>query len=171
MPVSPLQAEYGTAGGGSTAAAIGLMIERLTLAQEVMDTVRDAGATTGTIQHAQVVLKIAWIDFFDATSASNTLSATEIDGFIATQTETKGYLEQFSRFDWSPYCLAHVYTYTDFEGTLGLAWTAYPDSANHNGGAATDNTIFGPFVTLSPSSVPPHAPCNARYDVAVLNRC
>jgi len=145
--------EYGSAGGGSTAAAIGLMIERLTIAQQVMDTRQDTTAASGTLAHAKVEVKIAWIDFFVEGSNTNTVNAIEIDGYIASQTaSTKAYLEQFSRFDWSPYCLAHVYTYIDFKGTLGLAWTAYPDSENHNGGicqARYNDGGIGGMVSLN----------------------
>jgi len=50
----------------------------------------------------------------------------------------KDYLNTFSLKqgdrDWSRYCLAHAFTYTDYEGTLGLAWTAKKKSENYNGG-------------------------------------
>lgn len=78
------------------------------------------------------------------------LSNTTVEGTTATT-----WLEKFSTNeadrDWREVCLAQAYTHTDFAGTLGLAWTAYPKSSNQNGGicqSAYKNTV-GRMVSLN----------------------
>jgi hypothetical protein len=51
--------------------------------------------------------------------------------------------------DWSKVCLAHAYTYQDYAGTLGLAWTAYPDAKNFNGGICTSQYRNGEGKDMS----------------------
>jgi len=109
---------YGTWSGMS------LAIEMLTDANTIFES---TAFTQGTI-----TLTLAWIDYH----GSNTAAAVGIQSLLnlATAGDAQSYLEQFSKHDWDAYCLAHVVTYIDFSGTLGLAWTGYVDSANHNGG-------------------------------------
>jgi len=120
---------------------VSIMIERMAAAQVVMDNGNDAtnGAQTdfydwkGVMGQVRVVLKIKWLDFY-IDEASSSEDAKTINELVKDQTDTKIYLEKFSEFDWSPYCLAHAFTYKDFSGTLGLAFTAYPKGQNQNGG-------------------------------------
>ncbi|XP_028406064.1 ADAM 17-like protease [Dendronephthya gigantea] len=47
-------------------------------------------------------------------------------------------LEAFSRVDWSEYCLAHLFTYQDFQdGVIGLAYVAHPQE-NSRGGICSE---------------------------------
>lgn len=121
---------------------VNIMVERLAAAQAVMDsqhTVTTNSKSTdfnnwaSGIGQVRVVLQIKWLDFY-INDAASSADAKIIDDLVKGETETKEFLEAFSKFDWSPYCLAHIFTYKDFTGTLGLAWTGYPKSANHNGG-------------------------------------
>lgn len=142
--------EYGT-GSNSVADAVAIMIERFSVANAVFTTLRDDTADLGTLAAAKIVNTIVWLDYY-VEGGSNTADAVEIDGYINGQTTTRGYLESFSRFDWSNVCLAHSLTYKDFEGTLGLAWTAYPNSQNHNGGicqARYNDGGIGGMVSLN----------------------
>eukprot|EP00038_Savillea_parva_P005656 m.159444 g.159444 ORF g.159444 m.159444 type:complete len:777 (-) comp11794_c0_seq1:185-2515(-) len=76
---------------------------------------------------------LVWFDWATSGSADATTIQTLLNNTGASPTP-QAYLEAFSHADWGTYCLAHLLTYTDFSGTLGLAWTGYPDSENHNGG-------------------------------------
>jgi hypothetical protein len=118
--------------GGSNEAVV-KMLQRFSITQEVY-------ATT------DITLKLP------STGQSHTLRPKLkiqnliVDGQanMAKYTTATSYLEAFSERadgsspetvrDWSRVCLAHAFTNQDYDGTLGLAWTAYPDSANHNGG-------------------------------------
>ncbi|XP_046854378.1 ADAM 17-like protease [Xenia sp. Carnegie-2017] len=56
----------------------------------------------------------------------------------------KELLLQFSREDWSDYCLAHLFTYQDFrDGVIGLAYVAHADR-NSRGGicSAVDRNLY-----------------------------
>ena len=87
------------------------------------------------------------VDIFKATNFKQGTAAVGVELRIrkvikATYNFPRGdataWLTTFSNLerdrDWTTSCLAHGFTYSDFSGILGLAWTAYPDSARHNGG-------------------------------------
>eukprot|EP00035_Acanthoeca_spectabilis_P020220 m.431726 g.431726 ORF g.431726 m.431726 type:complete len:771 (+) comp17344_c0_seq1:81-2393(+) len=105
----------------------------LALAFEMLATANAIYERTAFTQGTQFKNALVSFDW----AGSGTSAATDIqallDGTGANPT-AQAYLEAFSRADWGTFCLAHLLTYTDFEGTLGLAWTGYPDSENHNGG-------------------------------------
>jgi len=92
---------------------------------------------------SQEKVKAAQIEVSAETSINidiriQSLVATDIA--MTSKATPKDFLESFSdqdqtkEQDWSKVCLAHAFTHIDYEGTLGLAWTAYADSFNHNGG-------------------------------------
>lgn len=115
--------QYGGAQG-----AIVKMLQRFSIMSEIFNTTTmdvDGTSMSPDIIVAQLT-----------TDATNNLFTDAEESEITA----KGYLERFSVTntdqdrDWATFCLAHAFTYIDFSGTLGLAWTAFPDSENHNGG-------------------------------------
>lgn len=126
-------AEY--ASSGDPADGINIMVQRFAAAQAVVFSLQDTALNVNTVGGVKLVIKITWVDYYlPQLGAGNTADAIQIDTLTNGQATTRGYLEQFSRADWSLYCLSHAFTYKDFEGTLGLAWTAFPNDRNHNGG-------------------------------------
>lgn len=124
-------------GDGSESKTIQIMIKRFSFANEIFKATQ---FTPGTAEPILVDLRILKI----------TISKDTLTGETASDL-----LEEFSKQqgdrDFSTYCLAHLFTYQDYQGILGLAWTAYVDSKNHNGGICqgTYNKASGQAVSLN----------------------
>lgn len=124
-------------GNGDKSKTIQIMIKRFDFANKVFQKTQ---FTPGAPTPISVDLRILKITISDATLTGATASDL---------------LETFSKKeadrDFSNYCLAHLFTYQDYKGILGLAWTAYVDSQNHNGGICqgTYNKASGQAVSLN----------------------
>ena len=106
-----------------TGPSVTIALERFAGMQAIFE---GAGQLTSTSGDTVGILK-QFIEFLDY-GGSRTALANATEGRLASASDAEEYLEQFSKTDWNDYCLAHSFTYTDFDGTLGLAWTAFPDS-------------------------------------------
>eukprot|EP00041_Stephanoeca_diplocostata_P020310 m.452241 g.452241 ORF g.452241 m.452241 type:complete len:755 (+) comp21537_c0_seq1:181-2445(+) len=112
-----------------TGPSVTIALERFAGMQAIFENAGQLSSTSGVTVG---VLK-QYIEFLDYGGSGTALSvATE--SRLADANDAEKYLEEFSKTDWNPYCLAHAFTYKEFEGTLGLAWTAFPDSEGLNGG-------------------------------------
>lgn len=71
---------------------------------------------------------------------------TPSDGPVGAGTYTAdAFLNAFTSSQWSEFCLAHIFTYYDFSGILGLAWVG---SANSAGGICDTTGRNTGFTTL-----------------------
>jgi len=129
---------------GGTDGAVVKMLQRFSTAQEK---IRAANIVLGDRAPVNLEIRIQ--------------SLVASDFSMAGKATPKDYLEAFSdkdpagqdagQQDWSKVCLAHAFTHIDYKGTLGLAWTAYADSFNHNGGVcqSTYRDSSGQDVSLN----------------------
>jgi len=121
---------------GGTNAAVVKMLQRFSLTQEVYasTSIKFKLPSDGSQHEVNPTLKIQnLIVDKDADMSMHKTATAYLEAFSAVADEAETKSADLVR-DWAKVCLAHAFTNQDYDGTLGLAWTAYPDKANHNGG-------------------------------------
>lgn len=145
---------------GGTSGAIVKMLQRFSIANQIFVDddrfqARHVGGSTSSYDRGGSTVPVAVTMQISEVAVESTVSLSPGDA-AEEYLKTFGLVESGRSTDWSKVCLATGFTYRDYSGTLGLAWTAKPLSYGSrwrrttNGGICTaqyTNTDGLPFST------------------------